>query len=110
MQRLEIVLWLNDAVLHRLEHGLKRGDRGAQIVARPRDQFTAGLEHLLEMSSHGIERLRQLGHLRRATLGGTGAQVTRRELVRRIADTLEVRNNVASKQNGADDAGGRSGG
>ena len=51
----EVVLGGDDPVLDRLEHRLQRGERRPQVVARPRDQLSACVEELLELSRHLVE-------------------------------------------------------
>ena len=49
-QRRQVVVGGREAVLDRLEHRLHRGDRRAQVVARPGDELAPRVEELLERS------------------------------------------------------------
>src|SRR4030095_1130263 len=61
-------------VLDRLEHGLERGDRGPQVVARPRHELPPGVEQLLEPRGHLVERGRDLRELRRPAPAHPGGE------------------------------------
>jgi hypothetical protein len=61
--RREIAIGLGQAVLQRLEHRLDRGERRAEIVARPGDELPAGIEQLLQLCRHLVERKGELVEL-----------------------------------------------
>ena len=56
---------VGEAVLDRLEHRLHRGERRAQVVARPGDELAACVEEPLDARRHRVERRAELGELAR---------------------------------------------
>ena len=60
-----------EAVLERLEHRLHVRERRAQVVARPCDELTAGVEQPLQVRGHLVQRRGELGDLGRPVLVGT---------------------------------------
>ncbi len=78
-------LGIGEPVVDRLDHRLHRGERGAQVVARPRDELAARLEQPLDRVGHRVERVGDLDDLGRAALGGPRGEVARRERGRRAA-------------------------
>ena len=85
----QVVLGLDDPVLDRLEHRLERGDRGPQVVARPRHELSPGVEQLLEPRGHLVERGRDLRELRRPALADPRGEVAARDPRRRRAQLAE---------------------
>ena len=64
-ERRHVLVGLGEPVVDRLDHRLHRGERRAQVVARPRDQLAARLEQPLDRVGHRVERVGHLGDLGR---------------------------------------------
>ena len=60
----QVVLRPDQPVLDRLEHRLDRGERRAQVVARPGDELAARVEELLHAAGHLVEATRRAGRAR----------------------------------------------
>src|SRR5207247_1535724 len=73
--RLEVLARLGEIVLQRLDHRLQRGERRAQVVARPGDKLATGVEELLDARCHLVERGAELAKLSRPRLRRAGTQI-----------------------------------
>ena len=78
-ERGEIVLGLGQPVLECLEHRLHVRERCPQVMAGPGDELAASIEQLLEIRSHLVERLREVGNLGWSRLGRPNGQITVRQ-------------------------------
>jgi hypothetical protein len=83
----QVLVRLREPVLDRLEHRAQRADRRTQVVARPRDELTPGVEEPLELVRHGVERAGELGQLTWAALVGPHGEVARGDGARGVAQT-----------------------
>ena len=89
-QRGQVVVGIGEPVLDRLEHRLHVRERGAQVVARPRDQLAARVEEALEARGHLVERARERAQLGGSLLAGPCREVPARERGRDPRETRQA--------------------
>jgi hypothetical protein len=107
-QRRQVVLRLGQPVLERLEHGLHRGERRAEIVARPRDELAPRVEQALDVLRHLVEGSRNLSDLGGPLEGRPHAQLAARQGRGRGAQAVErTQDRAAEEKPGADRRGRR---
>ena len=104
------MLRLDEAVLDRLEHRLHGGERGAKVVARPRDELRACVEQLLDAGRHLVEGGRELRQLRRPVLGRARRKVTAGDRGGRPANPVERPQDRAANQQRRSEGGRRAAG
>jgi hypothetical protein len=98
----EVMLGGDDPVLDRLEHRLQRGERGLQVVARPRDQLSSCVEELLELSRHLVEGEADLDELVGPRAGRHRRKIAARERRRGGTEAVERnRDRAGDEQGGA---------
>ena len=85
----QVVGRVGQAVLERFEHRLHVGERRAQVVTRPCDELAPGVEQLLDVVCHLVERRREIGDLRGAGLRRASCEVTACESARSRVDAVE---------------------
>ena len=79
LERRETLVDRNQSVLGGFDHRLDGGDGRPEVVARRDDELAPGIEELLEVRRHLVERTAELCELARAADGRAHVQVSRRD-------------------------------
>ena len=96
--RRQVVGRCDDAVLDCLERRLQGRQRGPEIMARPRLELPSGIEQILELGRHVVERHGHVGHLAGAAFLDARPKVPARHASNGAAESLERRGDRGGHQ------------